>query len=132
MDINITTDFSSALINTINCIAQKFGIVIDWTAENVTPYLQQLAEHLCQWEIASSKMFIWIAGAVTASLLIITILAELFDWDDAPDIFSVLTIIAFFIFLIILGVQLYDIIEVKNFPEKFVFEYIQNYFKMHS
>ena len=36
--------FSEQIIEVLNALCEKFGIAIDWTAENVMPYLTDLAE----------------------------------------------------------------------------------------
>ena len=35
---------SDEVIKVIDALAERFGIVIDWSSENVIPYLQQLCD----------------------------------------------------------------------------------------
>ena len=52
---------SSQIIEVLNDICKKFGIAIDWSQENILPYLQELAGKYISWEIATSVA--WLIGA---------------------------------------------------------------------
>ena len=45
---------SEQIIQVIDALCEKFGIVVDWTNENVFPYLETLCEKLIAYEIATS------------------------------------------------------------------------------
>ena len=46
--------FSSQFIEVLDALCAKFGIVIDWTSQNVMPYLTDLATRLISYEIWTS------------------------------------------------------------------------------
>ena len=58
---------SEEIIKILNILSEKIGISIDWTQENIIPYLEQLFPKYVNYEIATS--IVWI---VTGILLIIT------------------------------------------------------------
>ena len=45
---------SEEIIKILDALTNKFGIVIDWTSENIIPYMQQLFEKYINYEIATS------------------------------------------------------------------------------
>lgn len=133
---------SEQIIEVLNALCEKFGIVIDWTAENVIPYIAELCMKLISWEIWTSVA--WIAFMAVLSI-IATVLAKRFYptfkrgveenirenyYDIGWIIASVFAIIPLFaIYLatfIVLCVQVMDIIKCVTFPEMYVVEYIQN------
>lgn len=130
MEINLTTNMADQIIQVIESLAQKFGVVIDWTADNVMPYVKGIAEKLVGWEIATSWMWVCIGGALLLFALIPFIL-EITDRLDTDCCMTIIFCVMGFIFLAICGVQAYDIITCKKFPEKFILEYIQNYIAVH-
>ena len=46
---------SEQMINIFNDLAQRFGVVIDWTQQNVLPYLQDLMGKIIKWSIFLSS-----------------------------------------------------------------------------
>ena len=59
---------SEEIIKVIDVLAAKFGVVIDWTAANMMPYLQQLADRYIGYEIATNIYWI-VAWAFMAIVL---------------------------------------------------------------
>lgn len=117
--------FSSQIIDVLNFLCQKFGIAIDWTSENVMPYLQELATKFISWEIATSKMWLGI-GVFFCVLGIAGIVIEAFTqcWGGMMTFVGVIML---FIGLCIVGMQIYDILTCIHLPEKQIFEYIQTW-----
>lgn len=70
---------SSQIIEVINDLCAKFGIVIDWTADNVVPYIEELVGKYISWEVATSKM--WIAIGIGMVVVgIVLMLIEFVTW----------------------------------------------------
>ena len=46
---------SSEIIEVLDYLGEKFGIAIDWTSNNVLPYLQTLADKFIKWEITEEN-----------------------------------------------------------------------------
>ena len=48
--------FSNELITVLDYLAQKLGIAVDWTSDNVMPYLKDLCDRFIEYEIFNSFM----------------------------------------------------------------------------
>ena len=55
---------SDQIIAVMNDLCQKFGIAIDWSQENVIPYLTELAGKYISYEIATSIAWAAISGVI--------------------------------------------------------------------
>lgn len=47
---------SDEIIKILDDLGQRFGIAIDWSSQNVMPYLQDLVRRFTTYEIATSIM----------------------------------------------------------------------------
>lgn len=65
-------EFSQNLIAIIDDLCQKVGIVLDWSSENILPYLKTLVERFIKFEISTSIFHLSFAPAITILLWIIT------------------------------------------------------------
>ena len=54
--------FSSQFIEVLDALCEKFGIAIDWTSQNVVPYVTELATRIIAYEIWTSAAWITIAA----------------------------------------------------------------------
>lgn len=54
------------IIKVIDTLAAKLGVAIDWSAANVAPYLQQLAERYIGYKITSNiyETVAWVLAAI--------------------------------------------------------------------
>ena len=113
---------SEQIISVIDNLCQKFGIAIDWTANNVLPYIETLCGKYINWEINTSYAWIGIAASCTIIALIIAIIVRYnggcdgFEWG----LFAVVLVFS----IGIIATQIFDIIECKTFPEKAIYDYI--------
>lgn len=115
---------SSQIIEVLNDLCMKFGMAIDWSQENVMPYLQELAGKYISWEVATS--WAWIVLGVIAILIGIALL--IFECKTNVDDFLCFIACVFFALgAFIVVCQVFDILECKYFPEKAIFEYIKSF-----
>lgn len=120
---------SDQIIQVLDALCEKFGLMIDWTSENVIPYITTLMDKLIQWEIWSSVA--WIAMCAIAIVVIIVVLTrpsvkELISDFDIECAFLIAFAIVFggaSVAAIICNIM--DIIKCVTFPEMYVFEYVQ-------
>ena len=49
---------SEEIIKVLDNLCEKFGIAIDWTSQNVKPYLQELFVKYTNYEMATSIMWL--------------------------------------------------------------------------
>ena len=129
---------SEQIIQVINVLCEKFGIAVDWTSENITPYVEVLCKKLVTYEIATSSaiMLIMILLSI-ASIVATKKLAPIFkekmedlnDWDisgwELGAVIGILAVVGINIgtFVTVI-VQTMDIIKCATFPEMYIFEYI--------
>lgn len=127
---------SEEIIKVIDELGKRFGIVIDWSNQNIVPYLQELLKRFicyrnitaCVWIIISIAMTI--SGVVMIRFLNKWIKSEDFNSDYDNEGLAIVGY-AFSIFIIALGIGLIigNILGiVKNIcmPEMVVYEYIKN------
>ena len=122
---------SEEIIKVLDNLAQKFGIAIDWTSQNVMPYLKDLTSRYIEYKnlIAVVELIIAVVLIVAGIVCIIKLIkwtkkdeyydCELFFWG----ILGSLLIIALGISLIIGNTM--GIIQNICMPEMTILEYIK-------
>ena len=126
---------SKQIIEVLNVLCDKFGLAIDWTGQNILPYVQELAEKMVNYELWTSVM--WMFLFITGTFLCLFIGWKItkmknFDWDE--DIFLPCVVISFILAGTILGIvsafviieQTMDIITCLTYPEKIIIEIVQS------
>ena len=118
---------SSEIIEVLDYVGEKFGIAIDWTSNNVLPYLQTLVDKFIQWEISTS--ILWIAIAVFVIAMIISLMnlkgIREFNKEICDGILWIPAGILILGFFIVICVQIFDIVECNVFPEKVLYDFIK-------
>lgn len=117
--------FSSQFIEVLDALCDKIGIAIDWTSQNVVPYVTDLTTRIITYEISTSVVWMVIA----AILFLIT--WKMTKRDCKADIFEdewflgwfVRILIGVFCFVVICC-QVFDIIEAVALPEKTLYDFI--------
>lgn len=133
---------SEQIIQVIDALCEKFGIVVDWTNENVVPYLEILCGKLITYEIATS--IVWMVIMILISVASIVATKKFYPtfkdgWErnarsyvdvgwQVGSVFAIIGIIVVnFSTICVLGTQIMDIIKCTVFPEMYVFEYISKF-----
>lgn len=129
---------SEEIIKVLDELGKRFGIVIDWSNQNIVPYLQELLKRFicyrnitaCVWIIISIAMTI--SGVVMIRFLNKWRKSDNYDKDycSDDDMLAVLGYI-FSICIIALGIGLiignmFGIVKNVCMPEMVVYEYITN------
>ena len=114
---------SKQIIEILDYLGEKFGIAIDWSADNVIPYIQILCEKYIKWEISTSIAWL-IIGVI---IMILGFLLWRIDIKNkyeyiAPTVFGAWII---FIGFVVVCVQSFDIVKCNVFPELQIIEYIK-------
>lgn len=124
MDIKIADD----IIKLLEYLFAKMGIAIDWSADNIMPYLMELGSH-----IVSYKMWcaIIIICAVLVSFIIVWSLCNMWKkvYPNNEDvcIYTIIIKLAITVVMIItISVQSITIVKCKTFPEIVVYDYISS------
>ena len=128
---------SQQIIEVLDYLCKKLGIVIDWSSDNVLPYLQNLCNKYIQWEISTSVVWIIvgalfiISGAILLKVRSTSIKrdgTERYAWD-ANCWYPYVAICAWIIIAsgaLVILCQTFDIIKCINFPELQIYEYLEN------
>lgn len=112
---------SSQIIEVLNDLCTKFGIVIDWSQENVLPYAKTLLAKFIYWEIATS----WVWIGIALFMILVGVVFVIFDQTNwVTEIITCAGVLLIVVFLVVLVTQIFDIVECKVFPEKAIYDYI--------
>lgn len=107
-------------------LAEQFGLALDFSKENVIPYLQQLAKRVVRYETGTSIAWLIVGLILLVGGLILIILAikNADEWDI--DVLVGLLIVG--IVMCIFGLpmifqQVEDLIACRYLPEKILLRY---------
>lgn len=128
---------SDEIIKILDDLGQRFGIAIDWSSENVMPYIQDLMSRYVDYEAMTSV--VWIVVALVATIgCSIGIFAvnrhankvldkdPYSDWDTGKGLLIGMFIITIVCFIICIIFQSLDIVTCYTIPEKMIFEYLNS------
>ena len=119
--------FSEEIMKVFDYVGTKLGVAIDWSSENVLPYLQDLAERFIRFKIQTCI----IAIVVCVVLIVLGALLAIWDvWKDYTEggafLFSCIVIL---ISIVVIAYNSYKIVECNNIPEKVIYEYVSHELK---
>ena len=123
---------SNEIIKVLDHLCDKFDIAIDWSSNNVMPYLQDLMVRITKYVIYTNILWlvisILIIGATVFALVkIIKVTREnRYDWDLIIGISSLIGSIIIIIFFLTGMYACQNLIEVNTVPEKYIIEMIRN------
>ena len=117
--------FSSQFIEVLDALCDKIGIAIDWTSQNVVPYVTDLAARIITYEIWTSVA--WMVIAAILFLIAWKMTKNMckadrldYEWFSGWSI----RIITGIIFFTVIGFEVFDIIEAIALPEKTLYDFI--------
>ncbi len=117
------------IIKVLDNLGEKLGIAIDWSSENVTPYLYELFERFIAWEMWTSVFYLGIGVLLLiVGFLLLKLMLKIMNNGNVDGLFLIIPIFI----LLLLGVittigQIHDIITCLTFPEIMLVEYISQY-----
>lgn len=120
---------SEQIIQVLDELSKRFGVAIDWSKDNVLPYINTLAEKIVRYELWTSAVWVVLSGIVLAFVVRgIVRIRRSFNIDDFNEDMLVLRaaactfagVLSAILFLF----QLFDIITCLTFPEKVVYEFV--------
>ena len=114
---------SDEIIKLLDDLGQRFGITIDWSSENVLPYLQDLVRIFTTYEIAMSIMWLTIGMIFLLAGIIFSIKIVKSENRDIHGA-TLLSVILGVIGVVMVMYQISDIITCCTIPEKMIFEYL--------
>ena len=132
---------SNEIIKVLDALAEKLGIAVDWTEQNVLPYAQMLCEKYITYQTAISIAWI-IIGLMLCVVAVLCIrkfkhiLSEFHKSDrryttGEEDAELAVLLLGAAIFIAI-GLSLlfyftFNLVTCLTFPEKLIFDYIQTF-----
>ena len=129
---------SEEIIKVLDDLGDRFGIAIDWTSENVLPYLQNLMDRFITYNIAVNILYITVCAIIIVGSIIgipkISRYAQKkmeenphSDWDCGVVIINVFWVIASILSTTYLLRSISDIIRCVTIPEVVIFNYLQQF-----
>ena len=126
---------SEEIIKVLDELGKRFGIVIDWSNQNIIPYLQELLKRFICYRNITACIWILISIAITVGGVVM--IRSLNRWrksDDYDDYdYDILALLGyiFSVFITALGIGLifgnmFGIIKNVCMPEMAIYEYITN------
>lgn len=126
---------SDEIIKILDDLGRRFGVVIDWSSQNVMPYLKDLMSRFTSYEVLTSIMWIVvlvlvIIGCFIGIPQIVRYTNRKISEDEYSDwVFGKVLIVGLFVFIIGISIsaiiqQIMDIITCYTIPEKMILEYI--------
>lgn len=125
---------SAQIIEVLNALCEKAGIAIDWTSENILPYLQELAGKFVAFEYSTSIAWILLVVIPTLIFCGLTIFCAIKEgktndpnscWSEAAAVCFFASAVGIIISAIVVTTQIFDLIACKTLPEKILLEQIQ-------
>ena len=126
---------SEEIIKVLDELGKRFGIVIDWSNQNIIPYLQELFKRFICYRNITACVWIIISIAITISGVVMFRSLNKWrksdDYDDCDDDMLALLGYIFSVFITALGIGLiignvFGIIKNVCMPEMVIYEYITN------
>ena len=129
---------SEEIIKVLDDLGDRFGIAIDWTSENVLPYLQNLMDRFITYNIAMDILYIAVCAIIIVGSIIgipkISRYAKekikedpRSDWDCGVVIINVFWVIASILSTTYLLRSISNIIRCVTIPEVVIFNYLQQF-----
>lgn len=128
---------SEEIIKVLDALSDKFGIVIDWTKDNVVPYVEELLIKLQHYLLVMDIVgFILSIAEIVLSVLVAKKLIKCkgkSDIDDLSDCEFGFMIMGIFVFIVMLiagiaglFVNGSNLIQFITFPELRILQYLQD------
>lgn len=124
------------IIQVIEYLGQKFGIAIDWSAENILPIAQTLMEKIARWCVAENIFYVALSlvGLMVSIIIVPKCIKKIPSIEYNDELGQFLYVGGLVIFGIIgiagiigICVNTYYLVRSICFPELVVFEYIQSF-----
>lgn len=122
---------SDEIIKLLDDLGQRFGIAIDWSSQNVVPYLQDFMSRYINYEIITS--IVWLIVLVVCCTGMVIAIPRLIKYErecnESDCVVWPTVVVVFFMAMIILcligiGSQINDLIICNTIPEKMIIDYV--------
>ena len=127
-------EFSTEIIKIFDDLSKRLGVAIDWSNENIMPYLNGLVDRFIKWEIATS--IFWIAFGVVFSVVGLCGLTYIWkhrsnyryfgDLDEGVTWGCVGSVTSLMIGVAIVLFNCESLFEAMYLPEIAIYDYVQD------
>lgn len=120
MEDSIT--LAKSLIDVLDYISDNLGATVDWSSENVVPYLKELGTKIVNYKQGIATMYLALGIVLVIAAVVLAIVAyneSSFGWGCMS-----FGCIVFGVLLIIYNTE--TLIACNTFPEKVIIEYIKS------
>lgn len=122
---------SEQIIQVLEFLCEKWGIAVDWTAENIIPYLQTISQKIIIYSI-TTDVFWTIFGLIMCVVAGIWLKYSIKHWDEWEDNLIVVSGIILGSLIMIFGIgvtftNIYELCTCLAFPELRIIEFINRY-----
>lgn len=132
---------SEQIIDVLDSICEKFGIAVDWTQENILPYVHELCGKYIRYEIATSITWCLVFFSLMAISFIVTskfhkkAMSLTHPYDEESNVSWIamtawiFAVVLAFTAMIVAICQVFDIVTCLTFPEKMILEFANTLLK---
>lgn len=118
-----TITFAKDLIDVLDYVGDKLGATIDWSSNNLVPYIQELGEKIVNYKAGLAWLYIGLAGLLAVIAVILLIISGLNGWHDGMLFVSA----CFFVAAIVIAIiNAHTLIACNTFPEKVILDYLNS------
>ena len=124
---------SNEIINILDDLGKRLGLAIDWSGQNIMPYLKELMGRFITWEITTS--IIWIVLGIVMTIIGVIVAINVWKQKDEHTYFGDFDEKITWVFIVSLGLaatgiiitvfQCFDICRAVYLPEISIYKYIE-------
>lgn len=134
---------SDGIIKILDNVCEKFGIVVNWSSDNVVPYIKDVMERFVRFRVAESVFYIILGVLSLCSLFVIY---RLLKWCNrnsheyakrytrSANMYRLMFVVLLSLFILfsvsgvlMVLINIHSIIELKTIPEKAFIDYVMSY-----
>lgn len=126
------------IIKVLDDLSQRFGIAVDWSSQNMMPYLQTLGNKLVNYKIAFATLWVVLGVICLVLALLLWKDANKYSKDKHPDDYYInsycdqyyaricIGVCFLLVGLLLILINAHTIILGLTFPEKIIFEEVKD------
>lgn len=126
------TSISNEIIKVLDALCDKFGIAVDWSSDNIVPYIETLMDKCVTYEVTTSLFWMLLAfiGLCIGAYLCIhgNTVYKKSEYEDG-EISRVIGGILLMITIVIIVANSLDLIQCFTFPESVIMDEMAFYLK---
>lgn len=123
--ISILNFGSEQLKSAFKSLSEAMGTAINWSSENIVPYISDLCSRVVHYEVATSVAWMVIAAIPLIATIILWIVAV---HEDDENVWFATILCSIFLgipCIVCIGCQVFDIIRCVYIPEQVIYNVIK-------